>query len=78
MTTKKIDVEKTWIGNYGYHCWLIKIDKYNAYLGAGFGGQCILVISELNIVLVHTANPDKPRYPTKKIVSSFIIPAVIQ
>ncbi|MGK9475668.1 serine hydrolase domain-containing protein [Melioribacter sp. OK-6-Me] len=43
------------IGGYGYHWHTRKFGKYNSYLAAGWGGQFLIVIPELKVVVVNTS-----------------------
>lgn len=43
------------IGGYGYHWHTRKFGKYNSYLAAGWGGQFLIIIPELKMVVVNTS-----------------------
>ncbi|MGK9368476.1 serine hydrolase domain-containing protein [Melioribacter sp. Ez-97] len=43
------------IGGYGYHWHTRNFGDYNSYLAAGWGGQFLIVIPELNAVIVNTS-----------------------
>lgn len=71
--------------DYGYLFWLQTIKdnvhnkKYFTYRAAGLGGQYIMVIPDLDMVVVITANYNKPSNDnsnTLDIIKDYIIPAV--
>ncbi|MGC8595945.1 MAG: hypothetical protein ACP5MI_10135 [Candidatus Kryptoniota bacterium] len=43
---------------YGYLWWLGKIENYTVFMALGWGGQYVLCIPYLNMIVVTTANPD--------------------
>jgi CubicO group peptidase (beta-lactamase class C family) len=46
---------------YGYHWWTWKEDwfyGYRAFVASGFGGQRVLVLPGLNLIVVTTADAD--------------------
>ena len=64
--------------SYGYHWWVTEQDGYHSFFAAGFGGQYIQVIPDLDLVLV-TLAPDAPFigvYHRNFIASLFVIPAI--
>jgi CubicO group peptidase (beta-lactamase class C family) len=64
--------------SYGYHWWVTEQDGYHSFFAAGFGGQYIQVIPDLDLVLVIFA-PDAPSigvYHRNFIASLFVIPAI--
>ena len=82
-TQKQITVDK--VQDYGYLFWLRTIkDKvhnkdYFTYRADGYGGQIIIVIPDLDMVSVITANSDQTfneKQPTIDIIADYIIPAV--
>jgi len=66
-------------GEYGYYWWSMyyKVDdkKYRAVAACGFGGQHIIIIEDLNLVVVTTAENFGRRKYDDAIMSKFIIPA---
>ena len=71
-----------WSDGYGYQWWIWDLNSsgrtFSAYLAAGWGGQWIVQIPELNMVVVQTAGnyytPEK--IPLRSILENYIIPAV--
>lgn len=61
---------------YGYLWWITTIEGYSAYLAAGYGGQYIIVIPELDMIITTTSNLDRHHYENKDILKKFIIPAI--
>lgn len=81
-TQKQITANAT--ADYGYLFWLQTIkDKanekqYTSYRAAGMGGQYIMVIPDLDMVVVVTANSDmssKDGSDTLKIITDYCVPA---
>jgi CubicO group peptidase (beta-lactamase class C family) len=64
--------------SYGYHWWVTEQDGHHSFFAAGFGGQYIQVIPDLELVLVIFA-PDAPFvgvYHRNFIASLFALPAI--
>jgi CubicO group peptidase (beta-lactamase class C family) len=57
-TTVKVatDVNKTFAPGYGYFWWLGMKDSHAFYFANGFGGQFIVVVPDLNLIIVATNN----------------------
>jgi CubicO group peptidase (beta-lactamase class C family) len=73
--------EMTDVG-YGYQWWTGKIQEYEIYFASGMGGQWILNIPELNMVIVSTMNgsTEKGNKQMESFISLldlYIIPSVI-
>jgi len=49
---------------YGYQWWVKKVDGYNSFRALGRGGQFIVVVPELDLVIVVTSDPAPPHPPT--------------
>lgn len=47
--------------HYGYHWWVGKLGGVPSFFAKGYGGQYIVVLPSLNIVVVTTANPSVQR-----------------
>lgn len=66
---------------YSYQWWTGQMDKYPIYFASGYGGQWILVIPSLNIVIVTTMNANsekdwKQMTSFIPLVYNYIIPSV--
>ena len=81
-TQKQIAANIT--ADYGYLFWLQTIQdtvnskEYATYRAAGMGGQYIMVIPDLDMVVVVTANSDmssKDGSDTLKVITDYVIPA---
>lgn len=77
-TKKQISGQK---GDYGYLFWIKTVKDYEtnkeylAYSAEGYGGQIIMMIPELDMVTVVTAN-DKTNYSsTMDIIKFFVVPS---
>lgn len=69
---------------YGYLWWLGKMDKYQMYLAIGYGGQFIIDIPSINMIIVTTADShidwdtsDQQVAQIIGLVSRNIIPAIM-
>jgi CubicO group peptidase (beta-lactamase class C family) len=69
---------------YGYLWWMGKINNYSVKLAIGHGGQYIVIVPQLNLIIVSTSNSyldwdeaDKQERGILEIVSKYILPAVI-
>ena len=66
---------------YGYQWWVIERKGHSAFQAAGIGGQYIIAIPDLDIVMVSTSNnyySTGTRTEHYRILEAYIIPAVIQ
>ena len=73
--------EMTDVG-YGYQWWTGKMSDYEIYFASGLGGQWILNIPELNMVVVstmnaYTENGNKQMETFISLLDRYIIPSVI-
>jgi len=64
--------------NYGYQWWVTDLGPHHAYLADGHGGQMIVVVPDLDLVVVTTAVPDapQPHLDPMLVVRRFVLPAV--
>jgi len=62
---------------YGYHWWVTTVETYPAYFAAGFGGQYIYVIPDLDTVIVITSECGRHYEENIGTVGTFIVPAII-
>lgn len=64
-------------GTYGYHWWVLPSERYTGYYALGHGGQSIIVIPELELIVVTTASPKVSRYKhPKELLDRFILPSI--
>jgi len=74
--------EFPWADGYGYHWWqktfVRPAGKHAAHFGFGWGGQMIMVIPDLSLVIVTTAGNwfEAEKISPLSIVSDYIIPSV--
>jgi CubicO group peptidase (beta-lactamase class C family) len=68
-----------WEDGYGYQWWVktfhIGLSNYESYFAQGWGGQCIFVFSELNMIVVFTGGNYFDSSPMLEILSGYILPA---
>jgi len=57
---------------YGYLWWITNIEGHNVFYAAGFGGQGLYVIPDLQLIFVITSNMDKPHSENKMLVKEFV------
>ena len=69
---------------YGYLWWLGEINGYRTQLAIGHGGQFIIMIRELDLVIVNTAEAyvywdkaDEQERDILDLVANYILPAII-
>jgi len=77
-TEKQIDIGSDFAG-YGYYWWINKINNHECFFARGYGGQYIIVIPDVDIVVVITSRWDKeelgPEY-FMDIVGTYVIGSV--
>jgi len=78
-TTTHISTNYNKWGEYGYYWWskfyYVNDIKYRAIAAHGYGGQQIIIIEDLNLVVVTTADNYDRKSHDNPIMRSFIIPA---
>ena len=69
---------------YGYYWWIGNYkngdELLEAIIAAGFGGQSVIVIPELNLIAVFTSKPDdntKEHNRISKIMEKYILPSML-
>jgi len=62
---------------YGYHWW---VSDKNTYSAMGYGGQCIIIVPEHDLVVVFTnhftEDNDLQRAAPERLLNTYIIPAI--
>ena len=68
-----------WEDGYGYQWWTktfsTNLNSYESYFAEGWGGQYILVFSELNMVIVFTGGNYFDVDPVSNLLEEFILPS---
>jgi CubicO group peptidase (beta-lactamase class C family) len=62
---------------YGYQWWADTGGEYRAYFAAGFGGQYVYVVPDLDLVVVVTSQFNRHHVENRELVDQFVIPAVL-
>ena len=65
---------------YGYHWWVIPSELHPAFFAAGYGGQYLWVVPDLDLIAVITAEPWLPVALIQDhnfLITDFVLPAVI-
>ena len=63
--------------DYGYLWWVTTVEGHAAYYAAGFGGQFIYIVPDLDLVVVMTGNASFPELTQHlEIVRQFLLPAI--
>jgi CubicO group peptidase (beta-lactamase class C family) len=61
---------------YGYQWWTASVDRHPSFAAVGIGGQRLLVIPDLDLVVVITSDAKQRREDAQGLVGQSIIPAV--
>jgi CubicO group peptidase (beta-lactamase class C family) len=61
---------------YGYYWWVTTIKGHAAFYAGGFGGQYILMVPDLDVVIVITSNPDRPHLENRTVIANRVIAAI--
>jgi len=62
---------------YGYMWWIDTIAGHDLFYAAGYGGQYLVVISDLDLVVLCTSDWKQPEYPEHfALLQKFILPSV--
>jgi CubicO group peptidase (beta-lactamase class C family) len=61
---------------YGYQWWTTTVASHRSFFAAGFAGQLIQVIPDLDLVVVLTSDIDQERYDAENLVGETIVPAI--
>jgi CubicO group peptidase (beta-lactamase class C family) len=63
-------------GGYGYQWWTRRVGPHASFVAAGFGGQRILVIPDLDLVVVITTDAQQQLVNAEDLVDQTITPAI--
>jgi CubicO group peptidase (beta-lactamase class C family) len=61
---------------YGYQWWTTSINQHAAFAAMGLGGQRIMVVPDLDLAVVITADAQQRREDAEELIGQTIIPAV--
>jgi CubicO group peptidase (beta-lactamase class C family) len=76
-TTQKHTAADILKADYGYLWWVTTVEGHGAYYAAGFGGQFIYVVPDVDLVVVMTGTASLPEFPQHlDIVRLFLLPAI--
>jgi len=65
--------------NYGYMWYCETISGYKAFYASGYGGQYLMVIPDLDMVVLCTSDWSQPEFPAHHvIVKDYIIPSMVK
>jgi CubicO group peptidase (beta-lactamase class C family) len=71
---------RIWENGYGYHWWLNTFHSnnnfYESYFADGWGGQQIIIFSDINLVVVFTGGNYYDTLPNGEILVRYILPAI--
>ena len=63
---------------YGYMWWLKKVAGHDAFWAAGYGGQYLMVVPDVDLVVLCTSDWKQPEYPEHfALVADFVLPSVV-
>jgi CubicO group peptidase (beta-lactamase class C family) len=62
---------------YGYQWWTTSVGSHRSFFAAGFAGQLIQVIPDLDLVVVLTSDIDQERSDSGSLVAEEIVPAIV-
>jgi len=63
---------------YGYYWWLSRIEDHSAYVASGYGGQTIVIMPDLDLIIVTTGDSSVATQgiPVMSFVEGYVIPAI--
>jgi CubicO group peptidase (beta-lactamase class C family) len=63
---------------YGYMWWLTTIAGHDAFYAAGYGGQYLVVLPDVDLVALCTSDWKQPEYPEHfALLERFILPSIV-
>ncbi len=63
---------------YAYHWWLQNVRGHRAIVARGFGGQLLVVMPSLDLVVVITSEPRVPENAPDVILGEWVVPAALE
>lgn len=66
--------------NYGYHWWVLPSESQQAFFAAGYGGQYLWIVPNLDLIVVTTAEgwlPPSLIQDHRFLITDFVIPATL-
>ena len=66
--------------NYGYHWWVLPSESHPAFFAAGYGGQYLWIVPNLDLIVVTTAEywlPPSLIQDHAFLITDFVVPAVL-
>jgi CubicO group peptidase (beta-lactamase class C family) len=71
--------ELPWLGpggGYGYQWWTRRVGQHDSFVAVGIGGQRILVLTDVDLVVVITTDAQQQLADAEELVGQTIVPAV--
>ncbi|HEU0293968.1 MAG TPA: serine hydrolase [Anaerolineales bacterium] len=65
---------------YGYHWWVLPSEPHPAYFAAGYGGQYLWIVPDLDLIVVTTAKFDLPPWLTQEhrfLITDFVLASAL-
>jgi CubicO group peptidase (beta-lactamase class C family) len=65
---------------YGYHWWVTRDASHPAYFAAGYGGQYLWVVPDLDLIVAMASNAMLPPDMTQEhrpVITDFVVPSVL-
>ena len=76
-TVNQLDPEVS-DGGYGYLWWLNEFGGHPAHTAVGYGGQWIIVVPNLDLVVTITSNALRDYRGTNTVVREIVMPAIVE
>ena len=63
---------------YGYLWWIKRVARHDVFWAAGYGGQYLMVLPDVDMVVLCTSDWKQPEYPEHfALIERFILPSVV-